>query len=255
MIGRGIYDLSGQTALVTGGAQGIGFGIACELARTGCRVIIADRNLDGAKAAVQKIEALGQEALALSLDVTDDSSVRQCIESAIAWRGVEILVNNAGIHTERIGQLSTIENFHRCLEVNLLGGWRVIQALAPHFRAHRRGKIVNIASINGRKPWVDTPAYSASKAAFINLTQSLAATLGADGINVNAVCPGGVITAMADPFKVDRPDILSGILSSRTLQRELAPEDIGMAVVFLVSQQARCITGQALNVDCGQVMS
>jgi NAD(P)-dependent dehydrogenase (short-subunit alcohol dehydrogenase family) len=139
--------------------------------------------------------------------------------------------------------------------VNLLGVWRVTQALVPHLKTQGGGKIVNIASINGRKPMVGAPGYSASKAALMNLTQSLATELAAYNINVNAVCPGGVMTAMADLFKPDMPDIGEAIIQSRLLKRELLPEDIGYAVVFLASAQARNITGQALNVDGGCVLS
>lgn len=252
-----LYDLRERTALITGGAQGIGFGIALELARAGSRVLIANRDLQKANSAAKRIMDLtAGQASALSIDVTDAQSVRQCVEAAIdQCHGIDVLVNNAGIHCENIKQVSTTEHFDRCLDVNLLGAWRVSQAIVPHFKARKGGRIINIASINGRRPWAGTPAYSASKAALINLTQSLAITLGADRINVNAVCPGGIITAMAEAFKRDRPNILIEIVRSRTLKRVLQPEDIGLAVVFFASSQAQHITGQSLNVDCGSVMS
>ncbi len=118
-----------------------------------------------------------------------------------------------------------------------------------------RAGFVNVASINGRKPWADTPGYSASKAAVINLTQSLAMQLGAANINVNAVCPGGVLTAMADALTHDRAGLERETIQSRILKRPPLPEDIGDAVVFFASPQARSITGQALNVDGGTVLS
>jgi NAD(P)-dependent dehydrogenase (short-subunit alcohol dehydrogenase family) len=251
-----MYDLTGQVALVTGAAQGIGFGIALELARAGSYVVIADRDLPKAGTAAEEIKRQGLEASASSLDVTDEASVRACVQTAIQRLSrIDILVNNAGIHCEKLGQLSTMEHFDKCFGVNLFGVWRITRELLPHFKAQGSGKIINIASINGRKPWADTPAYSASKAAVINLTQSLAITLGADRINVNAVCPGGVMTAMADQFKQERPNIGEGIIRSRLLKRALLPEDIGRAVVFFASPQARNITGQALNVDGGAVMT
>jgi NAD(P)-dependent dehydrogenase (short-subunit alcohol dehydrogenase family) len=251
-----MYDFTGQTVLVTGGAQGIGFGIALELARAGSRVVIADMDLDKAHAAAKEIQQIGADAAALVLDVMDEESVDKCVASSIERFGrIDVLVNNAGIHCETVGQVSTVRHFKQCFDVNLFGVWRMTQALVPHFRAHGGGKIVNVASINGRKPWVDTPAYSASKAAVINLTQSLAAKLGADNINVNAVCPGGVLTAMANQFTQDLPAMLQTMIRSRVLKRELFPEDIGHAVVFFASAQAGSITGQALNVDCGTVMT
>jgi 2-dehydro-3-deoxy-D-gluconate 5-dehydrogenase len=249
-------DLTNHTALVTGAAQGIGLGIAMTMARAGSRVVVADLNLDKARAAVESIEELGTEAFAVAVDVTDEASVNACARAAIErFSHIDILVNNAGIHCEKIGQRSTMEHFEKCLDVNLLGIWRMTQVLVPHFEAQGGGKIVNIASINGRKPWADTPAYSASKAAAINLTQSLAITLAPQNINVNAVCPGGVMTAMADSFTPERPDLGDEIIRARLLKRALLPEDIGHAVVFFASPNARNITGQALNVDGGYVLS
>jgi len=251
-----MFDLKNRTALVTGAAQGIGFGIALELARAGSRVVIADRNLQQAQTAAAELAGAGHEALAVALDVTDEESVRNGVAAAIErFSQIDILVNNAGIHCEKVDELSTAAHFDRCLDVNLVGVWRVTQALVPHFKAHQTGKIVNIASINGRTPWADTPAYSASKAAVLNLTRSLAIKLGADNINVNAVCPGGVMTPMADAFTQDRKAFEAGMIDSRLLKRPLLPQDIGHAVVFLASTYAHNITGQALNVDGGTVLS
>jgi NAD(P)-dependent dehydrogenase (short-subunit alcohol dehydrogenase family) len=242
--------------MVTGAAQGIGRGIALQLARAGCRVVIADRDLARAEAAAREMQTAGHEVIAVLVDVADTTSVRECVQSAIARFGrIDILVNNAGIHCEQLGEESTVEQFNKCLDVNLLGVWRMTQALVPHFKAQETGRIVNVASINGRRPWADTPGYSASKAAVINLTQCLAMQLGTANINVNAVCPGGVMTAMADAFTRDRPDLEREILESRILKRPLLPEDIGHAVVFFASPRARNITGQALNVDGGTVLS
>jgi 3-oxoacyl-[acyl-carrier protein] reductase len=251
-----VSSLEDRAALITGGAQGIGRGIALELARAGARVVIADRDLPGAQTAADEMRSLGHKVAALRVDVTQDASVAECAREAIGQFGrIDILVNNAGIHCEKIGETSTVDQFNRCLDVNLLGVWRMSQALIPHFREQGGGKIVNVASINGRRPWVDTPGYSASKAAVINLTQALAMKLGADNINVNAVCPGGVMTAMADAFTHDRKVFEDELMQSRLLKRPLLPEDIGHAVVFLASPQARSITGQAINVDGGAVLS
>jgi 3-oxoacyl-[acyl-carrier protein] reductase len=249
-------NLAGLAALVTGGAQGIGNGIVRELVVAGARVIVADRDLRGAQAAAQELRTADSDVIALRVDVTDEASVSECVAAALKSFGrIDILVNNAGIHCEKIGEPSTVDQFNRCLDVNLLGVWRMTQALLPHFRQRGGGNIVNIASINGRKPWVDTPGYSASKAAVINLTQALAMKLGCENINVNAVCPGGVMTAMADAFTADRKVMEDEIIQSRLLKRPLLAQDIGHAVVFLASPQARSITGQSLNVDGGAVLS
>jgi NAD(P)-dependent dehydrogenase (short-subunit alcohol dehydrogenase family) len=249
-------DLAGKAALVTGGAQGIGLGIVRELARQGSRVVIADRNEEQAHKARDEIVSTGHEAIAVTLDVTDELSIHRALERVMQrFTRIDILVNNAGIHCEELGKPSTVEHFERCFDVNLYSVWRMVQALLPHFIAQGAGTIINIASIDGRKPWADTPAYSASKAALINLTRSLAAKLGAHGINVKAVCPGGVMTAMADQFTADWHTLADDIIQSRALKRALTAEDIGQTVVFLASARARKITGQALNVDGGTVMS
>ena len=250
-------ELTSRAALVTGAAQGIGFGIAFELARAGSDVVIATRDVEKARAAAVEIKAsTGKEVIAVALDVTDAEAVRRCVQASIErFPRIDILVNNAGIHCETIGQLSKVEHFYQCFDVNLIGVWRMTQAVVPHFKAQRNGKIINVASVDGRKPWADMPAYSASKAALINLTQSLAIKLGSDNINVNAVCPGGVITPMAQALFQDLQALKDGLIQNRPLQRALLPEDIGHAVVFLASSRSRNITGQALNVDGGVVMN
>jgi NAD(P)-dependent dehydrogenase (short-subunit alcohol dehydrogenase family) len=252
-------DLRGQTVLITGAAQGLGFGIATEFARAGSRVIIADRNVPKAKAAAAELERLGHQAVALALDVTDAQSVRSCVQTAIdMFSRVHVLVNDAGVLTERYGQPTTEQHFVENYDVNVLGVWRMTHALLPHFKAHGSGKIVIVASIAGRTPYAETPAYCASKAAVINLTRSLAMTLGVHNINVNGVCPGAVPTEMTLAYRRDMPNIAElepASLNMVALRRHAEPEDIGGAAVFLASSKARNITGQCLNVDAGLLMS
>jgi len=252
-----MYELAGQVALVTGSSTGIGFGIAQELAQAGCRVVVSSRDSDRARLAAEKLQQSAvNEVASVAIDVSDIGSIQAAVETALKkFSRLDILVNNAGIHSEKIGRLSSIEDFGKCFDVNLFSVWRVTHEVVPHFRARKTGKIVNIASINGRKPWADTPAYSASKAAMINLTQSMAISLGPDNINVNAVCPGGVITRMATPFMEELPTVENDIIQQRILKRPLSPADIGHTVVFLVSSRSRNITGQTINVDGGVVMS
>lgn len=252
-------DLNQKMALVTGGAQGIGPGIAFELARAGATVVIADLDRQKGQAAVDEIQAMGREAIALQLDVMDSESVKRCVEEAIkGFSRVDILVNNAGAFQTRLGLELGEDDFNRCLDTNVTGMWRMVRAMVPHFRAQGAGKIVNIASVGGRRGVDFAPAYCASKAAVINLTQSLAAALGADNINVNTVCPGSISTAMQDEIKPLRARL--GTEGNRELPAlplagPLTVEDIGHAVVFFASDYAKNITGQALNVDCGYLMN
>lgn len=256
---RPMYDLNGKASLVTGGAQGIGFGIARELAKVGSFVILADRELSLARAAADQISAIGQGALALSLDVASEESVRRCVAQAIEQCGhLNILINNAGIFQNRLGLELENEDFMRCMDVNVIGIWRMVTALVPHFLVQGGGRIINIASVGGRRGVDFAPAYCASKAAVINLTQSLAAALGSANINVNTVCPGTISTAMQNEIRALRST--ASLATNREpptlpLKGPLTPEDIGRAVVFFASDYARSITGQALNVDCGHTMS
>jgi meso-butanediol dehydrogenase/(S,S)-butanediol dehydrogenase/diacetyl reductase len=257
-------DLSERTAVVTGGGRGIGRGIVLGLAAAGADIVIADIDLDSAEQTAKEVSSLGRRVLVLRVDVTDTRSVEAAVDRAIGELGkVDILVNNAGVVSDAVGAGVTGEDFDRCYQVNLKGIWNMSSALTPHFRARRDGKIVNIASIAGRHGNAMLAPYCASKAGAISLTQSLAASLGPDNINVNAVCPGllwtdmwrkleGLARSDSSPEVVDERAIFDAYLQSNCpLRREQTPEDIAHAVVFLVSDGASNITGQALNVDGG----
>lgn len=250
--------LTGQTVLVTGGAQGIGKAIALALADQGANIVVADLQLSKAQITAEQVQSLGREGLALAVDVTDDNSVACCIDAAIKHCGrIHAVVNNAGLQREKIGVDSTPEDFAICCDVNLTSVWRVSTALQPHFKQHASGKIVNIASVNGFAPWPPTPAYSAAKAGVINLSKTMALNWGGDNITVNTVCPGTVATAMLKQFfhsEQEQLEINQQVISYRPLQRALEAEDIANAVVFFISPLADMITGQSLIVDGGQVM-
>ena len=261
------FGLDGRVAIVTGGGRGIGRGIALALAEAGADVAIADIDLPNAEATAKEISALGRRALLVRVDVTDSQSIGAGVAEVLAkLGGVDILVNNAGVVQDNPDAVVTAEDFDRCYEVNLKGIWSMTSALVPHFAERGEGKIVNIASIAGRRGGALLP-YSASKAAAISLTQSLATTLGAKNINVNAVCPGllwtpmwekleGMFGGSTDPAVVEKRAAFDAYLkTSCPLRREQTPEDIGRAVVFLTSAAAKNITGQSLNVDGGIQMN
>jgi NAD(P)-dependent dehydrogenase (short-subunit alcohol dehydrogenase family) len=261
-------DLSGKTAIVTGGGRGIGRGIVLALAEAGADVAIADIDLESAESTAGDVEAVGRRVLVVRVDVTDRQSVEQGVGRVLERLGqVDILVNNAGVVQDRSGPEATAEEFERCYDVNVKGIWHLTSELIPHFRERGGGKIVNIASIAGRKGNAWLAPYCASKAAAISLTQSYAAALGPHNINVNAVCPGLLWTPMWRKLEgiargntaaevVDERAVFDAFLQSNCpLRREQTPEDIGYAVVFLASEGARNITGQALNVDGGIEMN
>ena len=262
----GILDQ--RTAFVTGGGRGLGRGTALELAREGADIIVADLIFENARAVAAEIEGLGRIATAIEIDVTDESSVSTAVETAlVAHRRIDILVNNAGVVGEHRGSEIDLRDWEMCLDVNLKGIWIVTRALIDHFKANQYGKIINISSIAGRKGSERMPAYCASKAGVISLTQSLASELGPANINVNTICPGliwtdmwrhleGIYTGAKTPEEVERRERFEEMIAeSCPLGREQTPEDIGMATAFLASDRARNITGQALNIDSGFVMS
>ena len=256
-------DLDGKIALVTGGARGIGRGIVLELAKAGADLIIGDLLIETAEQTAAEVRALGRRCLAVELDVTDEQSIGRAVEQAVEQLGpINILVNNAGVAPDHTGRDEDENDWDRCFEVNLKGIWKVSMAVVPSLRAQGSGKIVNIASIAGRQGG-GIGAYSASKAGAISITQTLAAELGRDNINVNAICPGllwtdlwrkleGMIAGDAADEVVDRRQNFEAFLAANCpLGREQTPADIGMAAVFLASDNARNITGQSLNVDGG----
>ena len=261
------FQLEGSVATVTGGGRGIGRGIVLALARAGADIAIADIDLERATQTAGEVEALGRRALVVSVDVTEPSSCKAGAEEIIGTLGgIQVLVNNAGVVQAQGDAEIGPEDFDRCYRVNLVGIWNMSSAVLPHFRKRGGGRLVNIASIAGRRGGMLTP-YAASKAAAISLTQSQATALGPENINANAVCPGLIWTPMwehlegmfrhsSDPEVVSERATFDRFLeTSCPLRREQSPEDVGHAVVFLASDAARNITGQALNVDGGIQMN
>jgi NAD(P)-dependent dehydrogenase (short-subunit alcohol dehydrogenase family) len=252
-------SLEGATAIVTGGASGIGHGIAIELANAGAAVAIADLDLAKAKLAAQELNSRHAHAIAVHLDVAKQDSVETCVAEVLRQLShVDILVNNAGIFQRRLGLELEDDDFSACLDVNLIGIWRMTKALVPNFKARGAGKVVNISSTGGRRGFDFAPAYCAAKAGVISLTQSLALALGPDKVNVNAVCPGSIATSMRDQIRALGANVASesaGSGPAYALAGTLTASDIGRAVVFLASDFARNITGQSLNVDRGYVMN
>ena len=278
-----IADLTGKNALVTGGGQGIGRGIALKLAEQGADVAIADINDEGAADVVNEIRTMGRNSFGVHIDVTDNDSVTLAVERVIVGFGhLDILINNAGIgrvEGKAGGGLDEDweENWNTVMDINVQGVMRCTKAVVGHFMERKYGKIINTASGAGRGPiWWGPPsgapgyanAYGPSKAAVINYTQYCAATLGPHNINVNAICPGRVWTAFhdvaisermrSDPTLtgVDPVDVFNEDVSNLIpLARSQTPEEIGILVAFLVSDDASSITGQSIHIDGGQRMA
>ncbi len=247
-------DLAGRTALITGGSRGIGRAAADLLARAGARVAINYvRDEAAANGAVREIRAAGGEAMALAGDVSDETVARQLVRDVVAaWGRLDILINNAGIWEEDLAGRGDTAVWDRTYAINLRGSYLVTDAAVPHLEKHG-GAIVFVSSTAGQRGEARHSAYAASKGALISYTKSLAAELGPRGIRVNAVAPGWVDTDMSRA-SLDNPKERSEIEKLIPIGRVASAADIAGPILFLVSDLARHLQGEVLNVNGGSVL-
>jgi 3-oxoacyl-[acyl-carrier protein] reductase len=244
--------LEGKVALITGGAQGIGRAIALLLAREGAKVVISDINLEKARETCREIEALGREALAVGGNVADVRDAEAMVQQTIEKFGrMDILVNNAGITRDQVLLRMKEEDWDLVLSVNLKGAFLCTKAALRPFLKQKGGKIVNISSVTGEMGNAGQANYAASKAGVLGFTKSIAREYARRNIQVNAVAPGFIDTAMSQAIpQKDREFLIKQI----PMERLGSPEDVAAAVLFLASPAADYITGQVLNVNGGMYM-
>lgn len=243
--------LPGKRVLVTGASRGIGRAIAKACAEAGADVVLTDLPGLSCDEAVADVRAAGRQAVAYSLDVTDAAACTALARRVADELGpLDVLVNNAGvIIREGIDSPRAHESLHRVFDVNLFGVFNMIHACLPALR-HSRGNIVNIASGAALHGQPNAVGYSASKGAVKLLTQSMAADLGLDGIRVNAVAPGVIVTPMTEATRA-HPERLERFMCRIPVGRLGQPEEIAGPVVFLASALASYVNGTLLSADGG----
>ena len=248
-----MIDLSGRTAVVTGGSRGIGRAIVLRLATQGADVAFSYHgNAAAAEATAEEVRALGRTALPVNADVSQPESAETLVREALDALGkVDILVNNAGITRDDLIMRMGIDAWREVLETNLFGAFYTLKAVTRPMLKARSGRIINITSVSGQAGQMGQANYSSAKAGLIGLTKAAARELASRGITVNAVAPGFVLTELTQ----DLPEALQAQISERTpLGRFGTPQEIADAVAFLASDEAAYITGQVLAVDGGLVM-
>jgi 2-deoxy-D-gluconate 3-dehydrogenase len=242
------FDLTGKVALVTGGNGGIGLGMAKGLAEAGAAVLVAGRDADKNK---QAVEALGGNADSVAADMADESGVKAVVDATIKKFGrLDILVNNAGINIRKPPQDYALEEWHRVLNINLTSLFVCCQAAYPYLKA-RGGKIINIGSMMSIFGASFAAPYGASKGGVVQLTKSLASAWATDNIQVNAVLPGWIDTELTKGAREQVSGLNEKVLARTPAGRWGAPQDMAGIAVFLASPASDFITGTAIPVDGG----
>ena len=256
--------LENKIAIVTGAGRGIGRAIALALAKDGANVVVSDINLQEANEVAKEIEALGQKSQAVKTDVTNKKDVDELFKKTLEkFSTLDIMVSNAGVSSMEYVIDMSEEKWDFNLDVNLKGTFLVTQAAAKQMISQQKGKIICTASMAGKGGVATQAHYNASKHGVIAYVKSLAQELAPFGINVNSICPGSIKTSMQDREVQWSAQIRGAGATAEDIREEMAnftplgriglPEDVAKVVVFLASDDAAFMTGQAINVTGGQI--
>ena len=247
------FSLAGETAMVTGGASGLGLAITRCMARAGARVIaLGSRGTEEGEAALADLPG---QVFYRRFDITDTDNVQAFVESVVAEHGpVRILVNNAGNHCKKPIEDMTVEDFTRVLDVHLVGAFALTKALVPHMKANGGGSVIFQASMTSFIGQPNVTGYSTAKAGILGMVHTLAGECGADGIRFNAIAPGWIDTPMFRQATDNDAPRLAKILGRIPMKKTGQPDDIGLAAVFLASPASSYINGICLPVDGGALI-
>ena len=247
-----MFTLKTKVAIVTGGNGGIGLGMARGLARAGATVVVAARDAGKSAEAVRELQALGGDAFAAEVDVCDEASVAAMVASTVERCGrLDILVNNAGINIRKPVQELALDEWRQVIDTNLGSAFLCARAAHPHMQRAGGGKVINIGSMLSIFGASFAPAYGASKGGVVQLTKLLAVGWAPDNIQVNAVLPGWIDTALTQGARQQVDGLHERVLARTPAGRWGAPDDLAGVAVFLASAASDFITGVAIAVDGG----